>query len=281
MGKLSTLAKTLLLRSGLAADEAEVVEAAEKLVEAIGEEVAEQALEGGGASFDEEAAKILKDEELDEAGKVEALKKLAEGLKDVVEAEKQTTDNDPDANDGPEECAELMKAAGLDPADEGARAAFMAGLKASKGAADEEADAEDEEGKPDDKKPEGAEDRKGVKKSKPLTAHDAALIRNQAKTEAAAETKAHFRSLTDAARAVRDLCGEVDPLAFDSAADIYRHALKAAGRTATTKDTAALKDMVGMALDAKASASVSRTPAFDTRKMDGSFSGLNRITIQQ
>ncbi|MDR2075653.1 MAG: DUF2213 domain-containing protein, partial [Desulfovibrio sp.] len=291
MSSMKKLAKKLLIKSGFAADEAEVVEAAEKLVEAVGEEVAEKALEPGAPNFDEEAAKILADTELDDPGKIAALKALAEGTKAEGTPEKKAADNDPEnkamddepekkpeaadaADFSPEELAELMKGAGLDPSDEVAGKAFLAGMKAGQGAKDNEPEAEDNNAP-------GKKAADSGKEEKPLTAQDAALIRKQAKREAASETKAHFRGLAEAARSVRGLCGELDPLAFDSAEDIYRHALKSSGREVTTRDAAALRDMVKMALDAKANANRAHIPPFESRKIDGQFSGLNRINIQQ
>jgi hypothetical protein len=123
------------------------------------------------------------------------------------------------------------------------------------------------------------DDDPAAKEGKPLTAQDAAIIRSRAKQEASAEIMAKIRSLNEAAHSVRGLCGEVDPLAFDSAADIYRHALKAAGRTITTRDAAALRDMVVMAMDAKAAVAASRVPAFDSTEMSGPFAGLNSIKL--
>ena len=285
MNNIKKLAKRLLVQSGLAADEAEVVEAAEKLVEAIGLEVAKKALEESNPdSFDSAAAGILNDAELDEAGKIAALRKLSEGQESgqgqpAKQPETPASPANQEAKDSDisEECAAQMKAAGLDPADAAATKAFMAGLKAAGGVSDAEpaTGAAGSEGSAKGQAVEDACD-------KPLTAKDAALIRKQAKQEAAGETRAHLRSLTEAAKDVRDLCGELDPFAFDSAADTYRHALKAAGISVTTKDESALRDMVRMALDAKANAfaNAKATPGFDSSKMDGNFAGLNRINLQ-
>jgi hypothetical protein len=176
----------------------------------------------------------------------------------------------------PEDVVSMMEAAGLDPADEAAGKAFMAGMKAVSGGAND-ADPDDETAKDEG----GEADKAKGKEEKPLTAQDAAIIRLRAKREATTETKAHIRSLADAARHVRDLCGELDPFAFDSAADIYRHALKSSGRDVTTRDAAALRDMVGMALEARANAAAPLVPSFESREMDGAFAGLNRINIQQ
>ena len=149
-------------------------------------------------------------------------------------------------------------------------------IEEARAAADPSAKDSDPAGEPAKK----AEDNDpAAKAEKPLTAQDAALIRKQAKQEASAETMAHIRALNNAAQAVRGLCGELDPLAFDSAADIYRHALKASGRTVSTRDAAALRDMVAMALDAKSVTVAAQAPAFDSAEMTGQFAGLSRINL--
>ena len=54
---------------------------------------------------------------------------------------------------------------------------------------------------------------------------DAARI----KASAVAEAQEHMRNLTRAVRDVRGLVGELDPLSFDSASDVYGYALKQLG----------------------------------------------------
>jgi hypothetical protein len=82
-------------------------------------------------------------------------------------------------------------------------------------------------------------------------ASDAAKVKEQTKAEAKAEAQNHFRSLYEAARKVRPLVGELDAMAFDSAGDIYRHALKQSGAEVKTIDASALAEMVGVVLDAR------------------------------
>lgn len=60
---------------------------------------------------------------------------------------------------------------------------------------------------------------------RPLTAMDAARI----KASAVAEAQEHMRNLTRAVRDVRGLVGELDPLSFDSASDVYGYALEQLG----------------------------------------------------
>ena len=105
-------------------------------------------------------------------------------------------------------------------------------------------------------------------------AMDVKAVREQAKVEA----QKHFRGLYDAARKVRPLVGEIDAMAFDSAAGIYLFALRESGGSIKTKDAAALSEMVDITLAAKRTA----FPAGMTAPMelDGHFAGLSRIKLQ-
>lgn len=76
-------------------------------------------------------------------------------------------------------------------------------------------------------------------------AMDAARIRRDAVDAA----RMQMRALSDAARKVRPLCGDIDPLAFDSAGAIYRHALESQGRDTRRYPDAALEGMVDILLD--------------------------------
>lgn len=74
---------------------------------------------------------------------------------------------------------------------------------------------------------------------------DAATVRR----EAAGEARKQMKALSDAARKVRPLCGEVDPFAFDSAQDIYRHAIESRGRDASRYQPAAWEGIVDVMLE--------------------------------
>ena len=74
---------------------------------------------------------------------------------------------------------------------------------------------------------------------------DAAAVRRAA----ASEARRQMQALSEAARRVRPLCGEVDPFAFDSAQDIYRHALEAQGRDVSRYQPAAWEGMVDIMLE--------------------------------
>ncbi|BBR04682.1 MULTISPECIES: DUF2213 domain-containing protein [Klebsiella pneumoniae complex] len=110
------------------------------------------------------------------------------------------------------------------------------------------------------------------KESKERAAMDANTIRQQITAE--------FKSKNEASRKVRELIGEVDPMAFDSANDIYAHALKQKGVTITQYEPAAYKGMVDMMVANKPAQTPS--PAFDHSAvtLDGQFAGLKNIKIQ-
>jgi hypothetical protein len=110
----------------------------------------------------------------------------------------------------------------------------------------------------------------------------AALIRRQARAEAVAEVTALMRAKSQAADLVRPLVGSLDIMAFDSAADIHRHALKSRGLSVSTRDLAALKDMVAMELrHLQAEASPATGIAFDAApvKYEGPFAHLGNIRV--
>ena len=97
----------------------------------------------------------------------------------------------------------------------------------------------------------------------------------------AKQVEAKINAKVRAARDVRPLIGEVDPLAFDSAAGIYRSALKAHGIDAgKVSDVTALRQMVQLAQSAKPKESypVVSALANDSKgKDDPNFAGLGRI----
>lgn len=97
-----------------------------------------------------------------------------------------------------------------------------------------------------------------------------------------ADAQRHFRSLYEAVRKVAPLIGELDPMAFDSAGDIYRHTLKAVGVKVATKDTAALSDMVTMALDSATDRKLAMRTVGKAVPcaFEGAFAHLKNIEIQ-
>ena len=102
-------------------------------------------------------------------------------------------------------------------------------------------------------------------------AMDANTIRQQITAE--------FKSKNEAARKIRDLVGEVDAMAFDSANDIYAHALKQKGVDIKKYEPAAYKGMVDIMVTNKPSQVPVPTFDHDTTSFDGQFAGLKNIKI--
>ena len=111
---------------------------------------------------------------------------------------------------------------------------------------------------------------------RPLTAMDAARI----KASAVAEAQEHMRNLTRAVRDVRGLVGELDPLSFDSASDVYGYALEQLGENPRKYPRQAWPGMIDILRKQKAAPSVARDAA-PVGRMSGSFAGLSTITIAE
>lgn len=111
---------------------------------------------------------------------------------------------------------------------------------------------------------------------RPLTAMDAARI----KASAVAEAQEHMRNLTRAVRDVRGLVGELDPLSFDSASDVYGYALEQLGEEPRKYPRQAWPGMIDILRKQKAAPSIARDAA-PVGRMSGSFAGLSNITIAE
>ena len=109
-----------------------------------------------------------------------------------------------------------------------------------------------------------------------LTAMDAARI----KASAIAEAQDHMRGLHQAVRDVRGLVGDLDPLSFDSASDVYGYALKQSGIDPRRYPRQAWRGMIDM-LRAGKTAALSGGMARDAApaRLDGKFAGLNNISL--
>ena len=130
--------------------------------------------------------------------------------------------------------------------------------------------AKDEDPAPAEEKPEPAKDKKPGKPATP--ALDAAAVK--------ADMARHFRALSDAAREVRPLIGDVDPLAFDSAADIYKKALALSGHKPGQYPATAWRGMCEMLKKAKAQTDypvMSAALAGDSKELDPNFAHLGNI----
>ena len=125
--------------------------------------------------------------------------------------------------------------------------------------------------------PETAQDRALRRRaSRSFVAMDAARI----KASAIAEAQEHMRGLSRAVRDVRGLVGDLDPLSFDCASDVYGYALKQSGVNPQAYPRQAWRGMVDV-MRAKNTAVFPGGMARDaaTSKMTGKFTGLNNITI--
>ena len=129
---------------------------------------------------------------------------------------------------------------------------------------------------PDD--PSAAQDSAFRRRSpRPLTDMDAGRI----KASAIAEAQNHMRGLHQAVRDVRGLVGDLDPLAFDSASDVYGYALEQAGMDPRQYPRQAWRGMVDVLCAQK------RTQGFgmarDHKSVDadfsGAFAGLKNINV--
>lgn len=109
-----------------------------------------------------------------------------------------------------------------------------------------------------------------------LTAMDAARI----KASAIAEAQDHMRGLHQAVRDVRGLVGDLDPLSFDSASDVYGYALEQSGIDPRRYPRQAWRGMIDM-LRAGKTAELSGGMARDAApaRLDGKFAGLNNISL--
>ena len=127
--------------------------------------------------------------------------------------------------------------------------------------------------------PKGAQDRAFRRRGpRPLTALDAARI----KASAIAEAQDHMRGLHQAVRDVRGLVGDLDPLAFDSASDVYGYALEQSGINPRAYPRQGWRGMIDVLRSRKAGASsghMARDAA--PERLDGHFAGLKNITIAE
>ena len=148
--------------------------------------------------------------------------------------------------------------------------------------------AEDEEGDPaktQDKETPAMDKKPAMKKVATKSGGNTYNISLPLAMDAAAiakDVETRINAKIAAVRDCRPLMGEVDHMAFDSAAGVYRKALEIAGRPTKVTDTAALREMVLLACDAKPKdyiyPTVSSALANDSKgKDDTNFAGLGRI----
>lgn len=156
---------------------------------------------------------------------------------------------------------------GLTPEQEAKLRSSLADLAYSPATGDADPDAD----------PSAAQDRALRKPSgpRPLLASDAALI--QARAVAAAQD--NMRAIARAVADVRPLVGELDLLAFDSAANVYGYALEQSGVDARLYPRDAWRGMVDVLRSQKSPSGRRLAQDAAPRKLDGQFAGLNTISI--
>lgn len=107
------------------------------------------------------------------------------------------------------------------------------------------------------------------------------MPKNELTMDAAKEGLAkHFRALSDAARDVRPLIGDVDPMAFDSANDIYKKALSLSGHNPEAYPASAWRGMCDMLKNAAATAVPVALAQDAASKLDGPFGNLKTIRVE-
>ncbi|MDR2075634.1 MAG: DUF2213 domain-containing protein [Desulfovibrio sp.] len=139
------------------------------------------------------------------------------------------------------EAVQAAKAAGQPAADEDPDAAGK-----DKPVGDEDAPDKDKEAAMDGKRKGAAPKVRAAAGVQPVTINLAADEK-----AVAARIRADFQAQIEAARDVRPLIGEVDPLAFDSAAGIYGKALELVGKPTKLTDPRALKELCLLACDTR------------------------------
>lgn len=211
----------------------------------------------------------------------EQLDKLANALNDLAYSKPDAADEDEPASDEDGETADedapdlkaAMDECGLDADNEAVAEAFAKGVEYGK--AEEAADegAEDEDGAEDDDEPvAGAADSK-LKRRK-VKGMDAASIKRQA----VKETRQHMQALFAAVEKVRPLTGSLNAMSFDSANDVYKHALTIKGIKASNYDRSAWRGMVDILLQSNGAF---KPVAKDAKPVDftGEFAGLKNIIL--
>ncbi len=147
-----------------------------------------------------------------------------------------------------------MDACGLDSEDPNEARAFAEGVKygEEKGKAAADKPVEDEEPAAATRPAEDRALRRGARSGRGFGAMDAAALR----AAATADAVENIRAVTIAAQQVRPLIGEVNPLAFDSARELYRYALKELGRNPARYDPRAWGAMIEVMAQERANASL-------------------------
>lgn len=241
---------------------------------------------------DEDKAKAVRDIVGELAGKVdpELLKRLQGALSSMAfkapvpvpeEDDAKPADDTPAPAPAPAPDAnpfkEAMDACGLDSSDEGLSKAFAAGVKHAQGQKEEPAAAPAAEG--EDSKDctdvKGASDAKPALRKEKVVTMDADTI----KAQAVQETRKQMQELFAAVERVRPLTGSLKAMTFDSADDVYKHALQSKGIDPAKYEPAAWRGMVDMLLREPVTRT---TPIVQDAKPDdftGAFEHLQNMIV--
>lgn len=190
-------------------------------------------------------------------------KAFAEGVKyaETLEA-KKADDEDKPASD--EEIKDAMAKAGCDSESEAEQKAFAEGVKYAENLSAKKADDEEM-----NRKTETASDKIMSK-----AAFDEAM--KQAEIKGAERATKHIKELYDAASKVKRTVS-VNPLAYDSAADIYKAALKKEGADITGVDKSAYASLYNSIMKNKSNAGVN-TAAYDAKAdEDNAFAKIKKM----
>ena len=240
----------------------ELKQALDGLVKAFNNFLDEEATEEAHAS-DSEYKEAMVKAGCDSESEAEQ-KAFAEGVKYAENLEaKKADDEDTSASD--EARKEAMTKAGCDSESEAEQKAFAEGVKYAENLEAKKADDEEM-----NKKTETASD-KMISKA----AFDEAM--KQAEIKGAERATKHIKELYDAASKVKRTVS-VNPLAYDSAADIYKAALKKEGADITGVEKSAYASLYNSIMKNKSNAGVNTTAAYDAKvDEDNAFAKIKKM----
>ena len=172
-------------------------------------------------------------------------------IRPTLDNEQNAEDEDLQAQD--EDIEKALQLAGLENASDEVKQAFIKGLKAQKMANDEE-----------------EEDKEIITKEDLKVAEDRALQRMQK----------HFKAKLGAVNKVAPLVGRLDPMAFDSARDVYKYALNKAGIKTNIAQQGAFNAMIDTLLQAKGKNSNTRFATDSNLKAFSFEKNLKNIRVE-
>ena len=239
----------------------ELKQALDGLVQAFNNFLDEEATEEAHAA-DSEYKEAMDAAGCDSESEAEQ-KAFAEGVKYAESLEaKKADDEDTSASD--EEVKEAMTKAGCDSESEAEQKAFAEGVKYAESLEAKKADDEEM-----NKKTETASDKMISK-----TAFDEAM--KKAEIKGAERATKHIKELYDAASKVKRTVS-VNPLAYDSAADIYKVALRKEGADITGVEKSAYASLYNSIMKNKSNAGVNTAAAYDAKAdEDNAFSKIKQ-----